>query len=134
MIILRNKCYHSPVLVQQLSRSLSSTDRFKLNKVEPQLSDFKESGNTQEDANVVLALFSPRRYEIPEFRKYKIGLLKDRFRSLSILKNRDGEADKILGMCFIGETGSFYELPKGEELTEADYEKIQGITKSYKII
>lgn len=49
MIILRNKCNFSPVLVQQLNRSMSSSDRFKLDRVEPQLSDFKESGNTQED-------------------------------------------------------------------------------------
>lgn len=49
MIILRNKCRFSPVLIQQLNRSLSSADRFKLDRVEPQLSDFKESGNTQED-------------------------------------------------------------------------------------
>lgn len=49
MIILRNKCNFSPVLVQQLNRSMSSADRFRLDRVEPQLSDFKESGNTQED-------------------------------------------------------------------------------------
>lgn len=131
MIILRNKCNFSPVLVQQLNRSLSSSDRFKLDRVEPQLSDFKESGNTQEDANVVLALFSPQRYEIPNFRDYNIGLLRNRFRSISILKNRDGEADKILGMQFLGEIGGFDELPKGVEMTENDYNRIIQIKKAY---
>jgi replicative DNA helicase len=131
MIILRNKCGISPVLVQQLNRSLSSTDRFKINRVEPQLSDFKESGNTQEDANVVLALFSPQRYEIPTFRDYNIGRLKNRFRSVSLLKNRDGEADKILGMQFIGEIGMFTELPKGSEMSESDYSKIEQIKRAF---
>lgn len=129
MIILRNKCNFSPVLVQQLNRSMSSSDRFKLDRVEPQLSDFKESGNTQEDANVVLALFSPQRYEIPSFRDYNIGQLRNRFRSLSILKNRDGEADKMLGLQFIGEVGGFSELPTGKEMTENDYNRIKQIKK-----
>lgn len=48
-IVLRNKCKFSPVLIQQLNRSMSSAERFTINRVEPQLSDFKESGNTQED-------------------------------------------------------------------------------------
>ena len=131
MIILRNKCNFSPVLVQQLNRSLSSADRFRLDRVEPQLSDFKESGNTQEDANVVLALFSPQRYEIPKFREYDVLRLKNRFRSVSILKNRDGEADKIMGMGFIGEVGNFFELPKGADMTDSDYLKIEGIKRSF---
>lgn len=99
--------------------------------MEPQLSDFKESGNTQEDANVVLALFSPQRYEIPRFRDYDIVKMRNRFRSLSILKNRDGEADKVLGMEFIGEVGTFNELPKGLEMTETDYNRIQQIKRSF---
>jgi len=131
MIILRNKCNFSPVLVQQLNRSMSSADRFRLDRVEPQLSDFKESGNTQEDANVVLALFSPQRYEIPAFRDYNIGRLKGRFRSLSILKNRDGEADKILGMQFIGEVGTFSELPRGLDMTDQDYAKVEAIKRAF---
>lgn len=131
MIILRNKCNFSPVLVQQLNRSLSSTDRFRLDRVEPQLSDFKESGNTQEDANVVLALFSPQRYEIPTFRDYDVAKLRNRFRSVSILKNRDGEADKILGMQFIGEVGTFSELPKGSDMEDPDYTRVQSIKRSY---
>lgn len=86
MVLIRNKCFFSPVLVQQLNRSLSSADRFKLGRVEPQMSDFKDSGSTIDDANVVLALFSPARYDIPEYRGYNIGKLRDRFRSLSVLK------------------------------------------------
>lgn len=134
MIILRNKCAYSPILVQQLNRSMSSSDRFKLDRVEPQLSDFKESGNTQEDANVVLALFSPQRYELPKFRDYDVRRLRNRFRSLSILKNRDGEADKVLGMKFIGEIGAFEELKRGAEMLEEDYEEVSRIIKSYKEI
>lgn len=131
MIILRNKCGFSPVIVQQLNRSMSSTDRFKLDRVEPQLSDFKESGCTQEDANVVLTLFSPQRYEMEKHRNYNVSMLKNRYRSLSILKNRDGDADKTIGLKFIGEIGYFEELPRADEMATHTYESISAIKKSY---
>lgn len=51
-VMLRNKCGFSPVFVQQLNRTMSSSERFKIDRVEPQLSDFKGSGNTQEDWKV----------------------------------------------------------------------------------
>ena len=123
LVPLRNICQISPVVVQQLGRQLASTDRFKLEMVTPQPNDFKGTGNTFEDCNICLALFSPYRYEMPSFRKYDIATLKDRFRSLSILKNRDGESDKVLGMNFIGEVGYFRELPKGEEMSPEDYQR-----------
>lgn len=85
-IILRNKCRFSPVLIQQLNRSMSSAERFNINRVEPQLSDFKETGNTQEDADLVLAVFNPSRYDIKNFYGYNTALLKNRCRTLHILK------------------------------------------------
>jgi len=118
LIPLRNNFNFIPVVVQQLGRGLSQTDRFKLDRVEPQLSDFKDSGNTQQDANVVLSLFSPRKYEIENFRGYDIIKLKDRFRSLSILKNRDGAADIRIGLQFVGEVGHFQEIPPSKQFKD----------------
>jgi len=123
-IILRNKCQYSPVLIQQLNRSMSSSERFSANRVEPQLSDFKDSQNPEEDADIVLAVFNPSRYDIKSFYGYNTGLLRNKFRSLSVLKNRDGDAEQILGMGFIGQTGTFFELPKSEEMTSQHYEQI----------
>lgn len=124
LITLRNKCKFIPVVVSQFNRSISSADRFKIDMVLPQLSDFKYTSNISEDANVIMALFSPARYDIPEFRGYDIAALRNNFRSLSILKNRDGEADKILGLHFIGEIGHFEELPPAKEMNISDYENI----------
>lgn len=134
LVLLRNKLGITPVVIQQLNRSMSSADRFKLERVEPQLSDFKDSGNTIQDADVVLALFSPHRYEMNTHRKYDITKLKDRYRGISILKNRDGEADKNLGLLFVGECGLFRELPKADLMTEDNYYKISQIKKSFKVI
>jgi replicative DNA helicase len=117
LIPLRNNFNYIPVVVQQLNRSNTQTDRFKMDMVEPKLSDFKDSGNTQQDANVIMTLFSPHRHELENFRGYNIKKLRDRFRSVNILKNRDGAADVRVGLKFIGEVGLFSELPKVTEFS-----------------
>ncbi len=85
-ITLRNKCGFTPIYLQQLNRDLSSSDRFKLNRVEPQLSDFKDSGTPIEDSDTTLAIFSPSRYELKSFHGYNISRLNKYYRSLHILK------------------------------------------------
>jgi hypothetical protein len=67
------------------------------------------------------------RYEMEKYRGYRIDQLRDRFRSLSLLKNRDGESDKVVGLRFIGEIGFFEELPRAELLTDEGYAKIISI-------
>jgi hypothetical protein len=47
------------------------------------------------------------------------------------LKNRDGEADKTIGMEFIGEVGAFSELKKNSDMTDAEYARINKIKKSF---
>lgn len=68
-----------------------------------------------------MSIFSPMRYDIQKYRGYKIDVLKDRFRSLSLLKNRDGDSDKTIGLKFLGEIGLFRELPRADLMTDDDY-------------
>lgn len=75
-------------------------------------------------ADLILAIFNPSRYDIKNFYGYNTALLKNKFKSLHILKNRDGDADQMLGMGFIGQTGSFFELPKSDIMTSDQYDKI----------
>lgn len=135
LIILRNKCNFTPVVVQQLNRAGNDPTRLKTGKMEPMLSDFKDSGNTIADCNICLSLFSPVRYELETHRNYTIdpaaGGIGSRYRSLSILKNRDGEADINLGLQFIGEVGHFQELKKAKDMTPADYKSINLIKKGF---
>jgi replicative DNA helicase len=135
LIILRNKCNFTPVVVQQLNRAGNDPVRLKTGKMEPMLSDFKDSGNTIADCNVCMSLFSPARYEMEEHRNYIIDPSKNglggRYRNLQILKNRDGEADKTIGLQFIGEVGHFSELPKASDMKESNYSKIKQIKKDF---
>jgi replicative DNA helicase len=127
MINLRNTYGISPVVVQQLNRSFASTDRMRLNKLEPTLNDFKDSGNTVQDAETVFALFNPRQFELTEYRGYDIEQLQDRFRAGIVLKNRYGSAQKRIPMLFIGESSIFEEMPKAEEMSPQRYELVTNI-------
>jgi len=124
----------SPVVVSQFNRDISNIVRIKNGDVEPQLDDFKDSSTTQEDADVVMALFDPMRYKVPDPSGYDTGKLVDTsgakfFRSLRIIKNSYGSDDIRIGLAFYGEIGMFKELNKKKDMTDADYASV--IDKSW---
>ena len=125
---------YTPVVVSQFNRSISNPMRLKAGDVEPQLEDFSDSSSTQNDADVVLALFDPVRYKVEDTSGYDLNKLKDEyggkyFRSLRLLKNSYGEDDVRIGLAFLGMLGIFKELPRKRDITDSDYESI--INKSY---
>jgi len=120
-IHFRNKCGMTGVFIQQLNRNAKSMDR-KTNGYELiQLDDFKETSDTTDGSEVVIALYYPYREKIARCEGYPIqNVLKKRFRLCQILKNRYGQADVNKGIVFYGEIGMFNELPKPEDI--GDYE------------
>lgn len=120
---------YSPVVVQQLNRDISNPMRLKAGDVEPQLEDFKDSSQTQDDADVVMALFDPMRYKVPDPSGYELAKLKDEygakyFRSLRLIKNSYGADDVRIGLGFLGEVGMFKELPRKKDITDNDYKAV----------
>lgn len=118
-----------PVGVSQFNRDISNPIRIKNGDVEPQLEDFKESGQTQDDADVVVGLFDPMRYKVDDPSGYILGKLKDDdgnkyFRSIRVIKNSYGADDLRIGLGFLGQVGTFRELPRKTEMTDADYEEV----------
>ena len=125
---------YSPVVVSQFNRDISNPIRIKNGDVEPQLEDFAESSQTQNDADVVLALFDPMRYKVPDPSGYNTDKLKDNFgakyfRSLRLIKNSYGEDDVRIGLGFLGQIGMFKELPRKSDMTDADYTAV--VNKTY---
>ena len=123
----------SPVVVSQFNRSIANPMRIKAGDVEPQLEDFKESANTQDDADIVMALFDPIRYKVEDPSGYNLNKLKDEFgakyfRSMRLIKNSYGEDDIRVGLAFLGAMGIFKELPKRKEITDAEYESVRNKT------
>ena len=125
---------YTPVVVSQFNRSISNIVRLKNGDVEPQLEDFAESSSTQNDADVVLALFDPMRYKVEDPSGYDLEKLKDQFgakyfRSLRLIKNSYGSDDLRVGLAFMGEIGMFKELPRKKDIQDSDYESV--INKSF---
>jgi replicative DNA helicase len=125
---------YSPVVVSQFNRSISNPSRIKNGDVEPQLEDFADSSATQNDADVVMALFDPMRYKVADPSGYDLDKLKDQygakyFRSLRLIKNSYGADDLRIGLAFLGELGLFAEMPRKKDITDSDYESITN--KSY---
>jgi len=125
---------YTPVVVSQFNRDISNPMRLKNGDVEPQLEDFADSSSTQNDADVVLALFDPARYKVEDTSGYNLTKLKDDYgakyyRSLRLIKNSYGEDDVRIGLGFLGQIGMFKELPKRKNMTEGDYTSV--INKTY---
>jgi len=125
---------YTPVVVSQFNRDISNPIRIKNGDVEPQLEDFAESSQTQNDADVVLALFDPMRYKVADPSGYTLDKLKDQygakyFRNLRLIKNSYGEDDVRIGLGFMGQIGMFKELKKRNDMTDSDYEAV--INKTY---
>jgi hypothetical protein len=131
----RNKFGITPVVVSQFNRSLSSAERElatkakpNYDKIKPQLSDFKSSGNLVEDCNIALSIFSPNRYSIPEYLGYDVNRLADRVRFVDILKNRNGTPDLSKAVAYLGEAGVFSDLPLPSQM-ESIYPQLSSIKK-----
>jgi replicative DNA helicase len=115
--------------VSQFNRDISNPIRIKNGDVEPQLEDFAESSSTQNDADVVLALFDPMRYKVADPSGYDVDRLKDEFgakyfRSLRLIKNSYGEDDVRIGLGFLGQIGMFKELPRLKDMSDYEYESV----------
>jgi hypothetical protein len=82
-----------------------------------------------EDSNVVISIFSPNRYSIPEYFGYDITQLKDRVRFLDIMKNRNGSPNASKAVFALGEVGLFSDLPLPEKMDRAWYERVNSYRK-----
>jgi hypothetical protein len=125
---------YTPVVVSQFNRDISNPIRIKNGDVEPQLEDFAESSSTQNDSDIVLALFDPMRYKVADPSGYNLEKLKDEFgakyfRNLRLIKNSYGEDDVRIGLGFMGQIGMFKELPRRKDMTDSDYEAV--VNKSF---
>ena len=118
---IRDKFGFIPVVVQQLA---ADKERIEANfskadlvqKLEPSLDGLGDNKTIARDVNIALGLFAPDRYKITEHNGYDITKFRDRYRSMNIMKSRDGIANKKLPLFFNGAVDFFKELPKVDEL------------------
>lgn len=125
---------YSPVPISQFNREISNPIRLKNGDVQPQLEDFAGTSSTQNDAEVVIALFDPMRYKVEDIYGYQLGKLKEgrddkypgskKYRQLSILKNSYGADDVGVGLAYQPQVGLFKELPFAKDMTDDIYEQV----------
>lgn len=90
-------------------------------KLEPSLDGLGDNKLTQRDDDEILGLFAPERHEIAEHRKYSITQLQDNYRSLKVLKARDGTPNSRIGLFFDGAINLFEELPPAADMKPEHY-------------
>lgn len=128
-VALRNKYSQIPVLIQQQAAAQESVDNMKANRLRPTLDGLGENKTTQQDANVILGLFSPFRHHIKEYEGYDIQFFRDNIRFLEILGGREGGAGTICSLYFNGAVNYFKELPKSDQKTDMEIVK-QNVIKN----
>jgi hypothetical protein len=123
-ILLRNKYGQSPVVIQQQNTDNESVESIRFNRSRPTTAGLGDSKYTAHDANIVLGIYSPFKFGLDTYLTdergigYDIKKLKDNFRTLEILVNRDGGVGGIIGLFFDGATCTWSELPKPSNTNE----------------
>lgn len=110
-VLLRNRYNVIPVVVQQQNVESESNDSIKLGRIRPTIGNLSDSKYTSKDANVILGIFSPFRFELSEYLGYNIKILRDNFRLLEVIINRGGSPGGTIGLYFNGKCNYFKELP-----------------------
>jgi replicative DNA helicase len=105
------------IALSQLSRSVETRGGDK----RPQLSDLRESGSIEQDADVVMFLYRPEYYQITET---ETGESTKGMAEVIIAKNRSGSVDNV-NLRFIGKYTRFAEFD-GFSLSQEKYEEISG--------
>ena len=100
--------------LQQLA---AQDDNTKDKRYQPTLNKLGDNKQIARDMDFVWALYAPIRYDIPNHQGYDITQLKDRYRSLYVLKDRHrGTTGKEVPLLFKGEKNHFEELPFPKEI------------------
>lgn len=109
---LRNRYGFTCIDIQQQAFEGEGIEAQKLGKVEGSISSLGDSKYTARNANLVLGLFSPFKFEMPQYKGYDITKFRDNIRFLKIYVNRDGEMGGVCPLFFDGAVCQFNELPR----------------------
>ncbi len=118
LVMLRNACGISPVVIMQINRASGDMERRKQGLNNLTLNDVKDSGNPTQDCEVAISIFNPHREKLSSYAGYDIKKLEDNFRVITVQKARDGQSSVEIGVNFFGKMGYWHELPKSNEIND----------------
>lgn len=120
---LKNLFGFSFINIQQFNQGLSSVDRMKFKGVDlaPQQSDFKDSTNPYQDADVVIGVMCPYKLDMETSLGYEVNKLKDKFLHLKVIKNRLSKDNVGIGLYVDAKSGRFQELPPADKINYNEF-------------
>lgn len=114
---MRDRWGYIPVIVQQQTAD-SSKAQFNyrgdtvLDKIKPDPEGLADNKYTSRDADLMLSLFHPARYNIEDYKGINLANIGDSHRELMINLNRNGISNASIQLMFLGTSSYFAELPK----------------------
>jgi len=126
-IKIRDRWKYIPVGVQQQAQSQEGVENVSANMIRPSHNGLGDNKTTGRDCNMLLGLFAPVRFKKTEWEGYDIRRLKDSYRELSVILNRNGPT-VITDLYFDGACNYFKELPPADEMTNTLYTQLENRT------
>lgn len=126
-ITLRNQLNYTFILVQHQAQAQEGIENFKLNKIKPSSDGLADCKTTTRDVNMVIGLYSPFKYGLPEYEGYDITKFRNHIRFMEVVEDRDyGSNGNICPLYFDGATSYFSELPRSNDVV--------GMSRVYKFL
>lgn len=119
---LRDKYKCTVVMVQQQAAAQESVENKKADMLLPSMNGLGDAKLTARDANLILGLFSPYRFEMSKYRGFDITYWENNIRFLTIIANREGGS----GMCplfFDGATNTFEKIISHPDAAIKEFEE-----------
>ena len=122
---LRNKCDVSFFMLMQENRNSASMDRRKAELTECSSEDIADTSAPFQDCEVCIGVYYPLKFKLKNHKEFPIIVddrnsqfegLRDRYRSLQLIKNRQGKSEKAIAVNFFGEIGWWIQFPKADSI------------------
>ncbi len=124
-LYLRDKYKYNITVIQQQAAAQEQKQFSGLSgeniieKLKPTADGLGDNKLTGRDCNLLIGLFTPYRYsKKPIYEGYDLSILKDNYRELSVLLNRDGKSNAVVDLYFDGASNFFQELPDSKNVIE----------------
>lgn len=116
---LRNKYHYTPIIVHQQAM-FESLEAYKMDKLECSIANLADSKAIARDLDLCIGIFSPYKYNLPNYKGYDITKFKDNIRFVSVLLNRNGLCNGVLPLYFDGAVNYFNTLCAPNNNTELE--------------
>lgn len=131
-ITLKNQLQYVFVLIQHQAQAQEGIENIKLGRMFPTSDGLADCKTTSRDANIVIGLYSPFKFNLDVYEKYNIKKLRNYSRFLIMIEDRDyGSGGSICPLFFNGASSTFAELPPNTDVNSLNrvYEYIYAIEK-----